>query len=103
MTTATYIKRLDGWTGDARLYRLSQPARYGWSDEDPGERDHTQYIIVSAVSGFGGPETYIFPADLEGNVVNWGEMKGSFQGACDHALAIANAGLLLVTNEEARP
>ncbi len=51
----------------------------------------TKYIMVSAVvAPYTGPETFIFPADIHGNVTNWGELHGSYTGGLDHARAIAN-------------
>jgi len=94
MTTATFVKKLgDEWNGDARLYRLSEPIEYGyrWDDDDP-PLPTTEYVIVSATITYSGPETYIFPANEEGNIVAWGEMDGSFRGSLDHDAAIANAG-----------
>lgn len=84
--TATFIKDLRGFRGRARLYRLDPPA----PDYDGNPRE---YVVVSAVDAmFSGPETYIFPASAEGEVVDWLEMDGSFQGDLDHERALANAG-----------
>lgn len=41
---------------------------------------------------FSGPETYIFPADKTGEIVNWSELDGSFKGGLDHEQALVNAG-----------
>ncbi len=85
--TATLVRQLDGWNGDARLYKLSAPVQ-PYADVGP-----TDHVIVSASDvPFSGPETFIFPADAEGNVINWGEMPGSFRGSLDHAEAIRQAG-----------
>lgn len=82
--TATKIKNLNGWEGDARLYRLSEPL------------DGHEYVIVSAVVAmFSGPETYIFPADPEGEVTGWGELEGSFRGGLDHVEALEGAGYVV--------
>ena len=67
-TTATFVRDLSNFTGTAKLYRLSRPVSYGWDDEDP-DRPTTEYVAVSAtVAMFSGPETYIFPADENGEV-----------------------------------
>ncbi len=85
---AVEIKRLEGLRGDARLFRLSEPISYG-----DGNRGSTNYVIVSAsVVPFSGPETYIFPANEEGEVISWGEMDGSYRGGLSHKEAIRNAG-----------
>lgn len=53
----------------------------------------TSYVVTSAtVVFFSGPETYIFPADKDGEVLGWMELPGSFRGAFDHERAIANVG-----------
>lgn len=84
--TATLIKRLSGFTGDARLYKLSEPL--GYTDSDM--YDH---VVVSAVNVmFSGPETYIFGADENGETVNWIELDGSFEGGLDHERALRDAG-----------
>lgn len=89
MKTATFVKKLvDGFTGDAKLYKLSEPMEYGWD-----EKKKTDFVIVSATNViFSGPETYIFPASEDGKIVDWGELDGSFQGGLDHERALAGAG-----------
>lgn len=91
MTTmeATLVKDLPpSPTGAAqKLYKLSEP--YEVKDWN-GEVERTiEYLVVSAVSVLGTPETYIFPADENGEVVDWGELPGSFKGGFDHERAIA--------------
>lgn len=96
MKTATFIKQMEGFRGDARFYKLSEPASVGWDAEKT-----TDYVIVSAVvvagffDGDGGPETYIFPADGEGRITSWSEMEGSFQGGLDHTRALAGLGYIV--------
>jgi len=52
--------------------------------------DSAHYVVTSAVYAmFSGPETYVFPADDNGVITDWGELEGSFQGALDHERAIA--------------
>ena len=78
---ATFIKKLEGFTGDARLFRCDPPLAA------------SKFVIVSAVMAmFSGPETYIFPATKDGKIANWGELPGSFRGALDHNEALENAG-----------
>ena len=83
---AKHIKNFDKeFTGDAALYELDEPMKY-----DGGE---TCYVIVSAtVVLITGPETYICPADCEGNIINWGELEGSYRGGLDHVRALEGAG-----------
>ena len=83
MKTALLITSLDGWRGDARLYKLSEP------------HEGFEYVIVSAIQqAFDTlrPETYIFGATPEGSAVNYLELEGSFRGSMDHELALANVG-----------
>lgn len=70
---AEYLKSLEDWAGDARVYKLSEP--HGGYD----------YVVVSAVvvDPFqlfkeAGPETYIFGSDSEGTVARYLELEGSF-------------------------
>ena len=85
MKSAKFMKQLSDFTGDARLYQLSD-----FVDYDEGK---TKYIIVSAVvAPYSGSETYIFPANKKGEVIDWGELDGSFRGGLDHEQALRNAG-----------
>lgn len=63
-----------------QLYRLDPPL------------DGHEYVVVSAATVMGEPETYIFPSDADGNVTSWGELDGSFKGALDHQAALRGAG-----------
>lgn len=83
---ATFIKKLENFTGEARLYQLQPPM----VDEDGGA---VEYVAVSAtIAMFSGPETYIFPADAKGKVKNWGELTGSYRGGLDFEEALSGAG-----------
>lgn len=74
------------WTGEAVLWRLSEEIA---TDEGIA----TKYVVSSAtVAMFSGPETYIFPADEHGNVLNWLDLDGSYKGGLDHEEAIRRAG-----------
>lgn len=88
---AKFIKDLDGFTGEAKLFRLDPPFQSkGWDDEQIGPHE---YVVVSAtVAMFSGPETYMFPADEEGNVTDWAELPGSFKGGMSRKVALQNAG-----------
>lgn len=88
MGTAKFVKMLDGWRGDARLYELSAPV----SNESGGEFN---FVIVSAVVAYSGPETYIFQASPDGKCVSFAEMQGSFRGELSHAEALAGLGFAI--------
>jgi hypothetical protein len=82
MNTATPLKTLDHFTGEAVLYRL-----------DPPLPDSGAYVVVSAtVAPFSGPETYIFTANEDGEVTEWLELPGSFRGGLDHEQALRGLG-----------
>lgn len=77
------------------LYKLSPPLRYSKYDYDlEKDVDHfAEYVMVSAVVAmFSGPETYIFPANEQGEVTCWGELGGSYRGGMSHAVALEGAG-----------
>ena len=84
---ASFVKQLKDWTGDAALYELSEKVPY--------VKGETNFVVVSAADTFDhGPETYIFPADEKGEILNWREMKGSLGGVMDHVKALDKAGFL---------
>jgi len=83
--TATELRRLTGYNGDARLYRMTPPHK--------GHR----YVIASAAAAYGNHETYLFPADASGEVTDWTELPGSLKGQLDHAAALEAAGYQVVT------
>lgn len=86
MKTATFIKTIDGWRSDARLYSLSEPLD-----------GHDNVIVSAVVATFSGPETYIFAATRDGECVDFGELDGSFRGGLDHERALKSAGYGVVT------
>lgn len=98
MNTATFIKQCEGFRGVASLYRLDPPLEArDWRNNLEGTYE---YVIVSAADDkFSGPETYLFPADETGEIVNWDELDGSYKGGFDHARALAGAGYL-IRNED---
>jgi hypothetical protein len=89
--TATFVRNLTGYTGDAKLYKLDPPIEQRNRGDDV-EATH-EYVVVSATSVmFSGPETYIFPGTADGEVADWGELDGSFRGGLDHEAALVGAG-----------
>ena len=90
MKKAYFIRNVDGFAGDARLYKLSEPAEYFTQD---GNREKCNYVIVLAIYDFiVGAETYIFPTDENGKILSWSEMDGSFWGRMNHEKALRKAG-----------
>lgn len=85
-TATRLFRKPQGERGKMRFYRLDPPLQ----DEELGP---VEYVLVSAViAPLSGPETYIFPADRDGNIVSWGELEGSYRGGLDHDAALARAG-----------
>ena len=93
MKTATFVKEMSGFNGSTILWKLSKPADATVFKHGEVLPTKTEYVITSAVVvPETGPETYIFPADANGNVLSWLEMTGSYRGDLDHDRAIRNLG-----------
>ena len=78
MKTAKYIKTTPS-RGMAALYELSEPVTFChivWG-ANGGE---TNFVIVSTIDNEIGQETFIFPADKDGQKFNMLELHGSFSG-----------------------
>lgn len=81
MNTATFIKKLDKWTGEARLYKLQPPL------------DGHIFVVVSATAAmFTGPETYIFPSDKLGEYIDFSEIGASQRGTLSHEKVLLESG-----------
>lgn len=73
----------------------SGATRWLWRMDPP--LDGHEFVISSAVVAmFTGAETYIFAASEDGEVTDWLELPGSFQGGLDHDTAIMRAGYEIV-------
>ena len=81
---AKYIKDTGNNRADAALYQLDPPIK---NDERSFE-----FVVVSATTVSGVPETYIFGADDAGEIVLWSELDGSQKGTLQHHVALADAG-----------
>ena len=82
MKTATKVK-------DLQTHRLMHSsALYRLSDRLKG----FDYVVVSAVVDRLIHETYIFGSDENGEVLDWGELRGSTCGVYNHETALNNAG-----------
>jgi len=94
MNTAFYIYtiRVDS-LNEQRLYKLD-PALPVVHVDDDGRKfvRNVEYVVVSAAYNFGRPETFIFEADDDGNIVSWLELPGSVRGVLDFGRALLNAG-----------
>jgi hypothetical protein len=60
-----------------------------------------RFVVVSAAHvPYSGPETYIFPADEDGEVTTFRELDGSYKGGLSHKKALEDAGYVIeVTND----
>lgn len=94
MKMAMFIKRVNLGASDALYYKLSDPMSY----EDNGIIKKTLDIVVSATEAPDPnnkqfiKQTYIFPADENGNILSMEELEGSMDGTLDHEEALKNAG-----------
>lgn len=79
--------------GHAALYRLDPPIKVDEEEAvDDGSTSFAFVIVSAATVPFSGPETYIFPATEDGEIVGWGELRGSYRGGLDHTEALEGAG-----------
>ena len=89
---ATLIREdLPEFVGHASLYRVP-----GVAYDADGVKHTTNYVVVSAVHDHLIHETFIFPADESGSVIDWGELDGSLRGTTSHQKALEGAGYKLV-------
>lgn len=119
MKKAIQIKQLTGWTGNAILYKLSEPlSGYDYDQEyDEETQKHFiippkgfRYVVVSAISNIFGLETFIFGVDgteeailksIEttgdvNNMLNMSELPGSYRNDMNHETALNGAGYTLL-------
>jgi hypothetical protein len=90
MSQATFVRHLStGFRGDARLYALDGQKVLTKYD---GRKVWYTHLVVSAADVFGAPETYIFPANADGTVLDWGELDGSQKGNVSHDEALSDGG-----------
>lgn len=83
-----------------RHYRLIPPLLH--EDHYPREAEvsSVDYVVVSASNRASVPETYIFEADVRGEIVSWSELPGSFRGGLDHDAALRRAGYTPISSNE---
>ena len=97
MKTAKLIQdNLKGFNGHAALYQVNPPmAASTWDGPDAPSKMH-DFVVASSAHALGRPETYIFPANDKGKVLDWVQMEGSEQGIYSHDDAFANVGYNIV-------
>jgi len=97
--TAKFIRTLtEGFRGTAKLYAVSPRIKYRtWNDSLDEVAKTAGFVVVSAADvPYTGPETYIFPADEKGEIVDWGELDGSQRGKVSHEHVLIEAGYELI-------
>lgn len=89
MKTATFIRNIETNIGEKKLFRWDPPMeKYDGSEYE--------FIIVSAVNHSFALETFIFPANKDGEILSFGELDGSEGGIFDHNKVLQNAGYTVV-------
>jgi len=103
MKKAVFIKDVSDkycWR-KSELYYLYEPIIY------EGENSNvTHYIIVCAESMAINtmiPETYMFPANSSGDILDWVKLSGSQRGICDIEAALLAAGYAIEKNIKTNP
>lgn len=93
-TKALFVRSVrEGFNGDARLYKLSDPIEFKKYNFDTKGIDvfKADHIIVSSVSNAWAHETMAFPADENGTILDWGSLAcgdyGDHEGVLREALA----------------
>ena len=90
MKTAKLKKdNLESFTGHAALYELSKPLK-GYNSEK------YKFVVCSTASCMGVVETYVFGADKNGEVLNWGELDGNMKNTSSHTEVLNEAGYELI-------
>lgn len=93
-------KHLEGWIGNATLYRIDPPIEYQSLKRlifRFKRFKKTRYVIVSTSNvPMSGWETFIFPADKHARVLDWLELPGSQRYTRSHQEVLLNAGYLIV-------
>lgn len=83
-----------GMKGDKLLLRMDPPLASSEFNPDTNEYEPVahEYVVSSATTVLGEPETYLFPATRDGEIVNWRELEGSQKGTLSHADVLAALG-----------
>ena len=82
--TATYLGVPPKMRSDARLYRMEPPM------------EHWRFVVASATTVMGEPETYLFGADELGVIQSWSELPDSQRGTLSHEQVLEDAGYTVV-------
>ena len=100
MSTAKYMGQAPGeWRGNAKWFRVEPPlqsASYDFDSESEVMHEYADVILSAAVVMFTGPETYIFPANEQGEIQSWIDLDGSQRGTLSHEKVLADLGYEVV-------
>ena len=96
MNKATFVRKMEGWTAHAKLYKLEPPyTREPNYEDDEYAGTYDQVIVSAVVAPFTGPEVLVFPADSEGEPINYVELDG-YRGGLSHEEALGLMGYEVV-------
>jgi hypothetical protein len=97
--TATFVRVVFASEGKHReLFRVDPPMAHESAPVCPRCKhvNGSEYVVVSAVDAYSGPETFIFKSNEAGNIEDWLELPGSFAGDRDIDRALVGAGYTVV-------
>ena len=92
--TATFVRNVtQGAAINQAVYLLSESYTY----QREGDLRCWCVLVSSVVApDHGGEETFIFPSDGEGNVLDWGELPGSQRYTTSHAEVLRGLGYVAI-------
>ena len=93
-TAELILDNLENFIGHASLYKLSESIEeYGYCDDDAIQLH--DYVICSTTHLSVATETYIFPADEQGNITSWHELEGSKKDCDSHDEVLGDIGYVI--------
>lgn len=87
---AFFVREILGMSGRAELFRFDPPIR--------NRGNEISFAVVSAciVDYINRPETYLFAADKDGEILSWEDLPGSQNGTIDIDAVLTEAGYEVV-------
>lgn len=99
MKVARFVKQQVTPSGTIqKLYKINEPIQYEYMGEHDFETRTTNYVLICGVhvADNVAPQTYIFPSDKDGKIVDLTELPGSFQGAIDFERALKGMAVEII-------
>lgn len=93
---ATRLEQLEGFNGEAWLYRLDPPFRLESWRMSTFQFETAEYVVSSAVIAYSGPETLVFASTSKGDPLDMAEIGGG-RGYLDCDTAIKMMGYEVVS------